>query len=632
MEKRDAYCYDTHTEDNFRQHNFEEYELAHNQPSHEQQLWWKDQELFRPVFTSETCSSGALSRAEVCDDKPSIRSETSGELHCVHLYAHGRQDAYGTTSPAPSAIEKKRASDEATSTSANRERYEGSFGAIVDRFVFKHSEAINDITSKSAGKTVRCKNEAGEEALFANPDALEYHMQTSHVARKRRFFELVAIGDTMRGLVTLKRSSELRLKVLSFVGTHKMRELSDLNIKGVVSFEHLGTTREKRDDVLEDSRLDDVVQAIVVGVDPGEDTLQLSFCVPAASSSDSQAVHLGYLEGECPPDPPSKCPVPDDFLRHLESDPGFENPLCVENLKLALGIVNIPQPSLLNCIRRADFSEQSYFDNLRKAQRCKWSMDNVATGVQHFKSGESKAAMRYFNHALEIDSSNVEGLVARGALYANSGHYEQALKDFQSALTIKQSHKNARRYLVETQTAYGQELEKKGDLDGAVKCYRHAVLEDPNSEVATRRLEAILTLQERQAAEKREKERKKAEEKEKLKRLHKIIEEEKSKSHRDGHKKKHKNKGRQRDSLEVVAGPSLPPDMKNKKHSSKKKHHTHNSSSKSERHTSSSSDSDASSRRKRRSRERSRKERRSSSDDSSGSSRTRAASSVRGES
>ena len=62
--------------------------------------------------------------------------------------------------------------------------------------------------------------------------------------------------------------------------------------KGVVSFEHLGTTREKRDDVLEDSRLDDVVQAIVVGVDPGEDTLQLSFCVPAASSSDSQAVHL----------------------------------------------------------------------------------------------------------------------------------------------------------------------------------------------------------------------------------------------------------------------------------------------------------------------------------------------------
>ena len=41
---------------------------------------------------------------------------------------------------------------------------------------------------------------------------------------------------------------------------------------------------------------------------------------------------------------------------------------------------------------------------------------SVATGVQHFKSGDNKAAMRYYNHALEIDSNNVEGLVARGAL------------------------------------------------------------------------------------------------------------------------------------------------------------------------------------------------------------------------
>ena len=41
-----------------------------------------------------------------------------------------------------------------------------------------------------------------------------------------------------------------------------------------------------------------------------------------------------------------------------------------------------------------------------------------------------------------------------------------------------------------------------------------------------------------EAAEKREKERKKTEERMKLERLHKIIEEEKSKLHRDGHKKK----------------------------------------------------------------------------------------------
>ena len=41
-----------------------------------------------------------------------------------------------------------------------------------------------------------------------------------------------------------------------------------------------------------------------------------------------------------------------------------------------------------------------------------------------------------------------------------------------------------------------------------------------------------------EAAEKREKERKKAEEKAKLKRLQEIIEEEKNKLHKEGHKKK----------------------------------------------------------------------------------------------
>ena len=44
-------------------------------------------------------------------------------------------------------------------------------------------------------------------------------------------------------------------------------------------------------------------------------------------------------------------------------------------------------------------------------------MHSVATGVGHFKAGEHGKAMKYFDHALDIDSENVEGLVARGALW-----------------------------------------------------------------------------------------------------------------------------------------------------------------------------------------------------------------------
>lgn len=41
---------------------------------------------------------------------------------------------------------------------------------------------------------------------------------------------------------------------------------------------------------------------------------------------------------------------------------------------------------------------------------------SVASGVKLFKAGDLSSAVKHFNHALEIDSQNVEALVARGAL------------------------------------------------------------------------------------------------------------------------------------------------------------------------------------------------------------------------
>ena len=49
-----------------------------------------------------------------------------------------------------------------------------------------------------------------------------------------------------------------------------------------------------------------------------------------------------------------------------------------------------------------------------------------------------------------MDPENVEGLVARGALYANNGKLEVAIKDFEDALKNNPDHKNANRYMSET--------------------------------------------------------------------------------------------------------------------------------------------------------------------------------------
>lgn len=39
--------------------------------------------------------------------------------------------------------------------------------------------------------------------------------------------------------------------------------------------------------------------------------------------------------------------------------------------------------------------------------------------------------------------------------FANSGKYQEGIVDFEKALTIRHTHSNARKYLVETQMAYG---------------------------------------------------------------------------------------------------------------------------------------------------------------------------------
>lgn len=41
---------------------------------------------------------------------------------------------------------------------------------------------------------------------------------------------------------------------------------------------------------------------------------------------------------------------------------------------------------------------------------------STGTGIKYFKSGQTKKANEFFDFALSVDHSNVECLVARGAL------------------------------------------------------------------------------------------------------------------------------------------------------------------------------------------------------------------------
>lgn len=137
------------------------------------------------------------------------------------------------------------------------------------------------------------------------------------------------------------------------------------------------------------------------------------------------------------------------------------------------------------------FPENEYASELRQVQASKWAYRNVADGIDHFKAGKHTEAFQCLNKALSIDPKNVEGLVARGALYANSGNFQKAIEDFETALKLNPSHANARKYMGETLVALGRSYEDDNKLEEARNAYQSCLSIIPFHEEAQNSLEFL---------------------------------------------------------------------------------------------------------------------------------------------
>ncbi|XP_037946164.1 tetratricopeptide repeat protein 14 homolog [Teleopsis dalmanni] len=137
------------------------------------------------------------------------------------------------------------------------------------------------------------------------------------------------------------------------------------------------------------------------------------------------------------------------------------------------------------------FQKKDYAKELRQAQAYKWAFRSVAEGIDYFKQGKQLEAFQCLNKALIIDPRNEEGLVARGALYANKGSFLKAIEDFDSAMKIKPEHANARKYMGETLVALGHSYKEDNRLEEAIKAYTDCLNLIPNHEQARLSLEAI---------------------------------------------------------------------------------------------------------------------------------------------
>lgn len=118
-------------------------------------------------------------------------------------------------------------------------------------------------------------------------------------------------------------------------------------------------------------------------------------------------------------------------------------------------------------------------------------ISSVADGIEHFKNGQQVEAFQCLNKALNIDPRNVEGLVARGALYANRGSFLKGLKDFEKALMLNKYHVNARKYMGETLVALGRSYEEENRIPDAIKAYSDCLNLLPQHEQARISLDAL---------------------------------------------------------------------------------------------------------------------------------------------
>ncbi|XP_053672415.1 tetratricopeptide repeat protein 14 [Anopheles nili] len=180
------------------------------------------------------------------------------------------------------------------------------------------------------------------------------------------------------------------------------------------------------------------------------------------------------------------------YEEFLEKSPSFHDPSYTEQLYIDAGLDSGQFYTNMSSLK-GRYPSQEYAAELRNSQNSKWAFRSVAQGIEHFKEGRHAEAFQCLNKALSMDPRNVEGLVARGALYANSGSFKKAVDDFEAALKLNPSHANARKYMGETLVALGRSYEEENRFEEAKKAYQDCLNIIPHHEEAQTSLEFLKT-------------------------------------------------------------------------------------------------------------------------------------------
>ncbi|XP_042272881.1 tetratricopeptide repeat protein 14 isoform X2 [Thunnus maccoyii] len=368
---------------------------------------------------------------------------------------------------------------------ATYERVEVQSNPLVEQFIARKA----DILFCPAWKTATLQEEEHEEEEAAEPCAImppaEFFMEVSYDERRAMLYRDLERGDLVVGRINNIREYGFFLTLLCMAGGLK-RDIEDLELSALCHIREIPSTGS-HDDPLSYYQIGDFIRAGVKDIDRYQEKITVSLHQASLSPS-LEHIKLGVITREELPIHYSRSvrAASDSSVTYeciLMGCHGYHNPSVVDYLLEKVGVSDTHPPSMMRGLQSKLFKEDDFASAIRKKQSASWALKCVRAGVDHFKHGRHVEAMNEYNKALDIDTNNVEALVARGALYANKGSIMKAVTDFELALENCPDHRNAKKYLCQTLVERGKQLEEQEKLVTAEGLYRRALsLDDSNPE------------------------------------------------------------------------------------------------------------------------------------------------------
>ncbi|XP_037830181.1 tetratricopeptide repeat protein 14 isoform X2 [Kryptolebias marmoratus] len=357
--------------------------------------------------------------------------------------------------------------------------------SLVEQFIARKA----DILFCPSWKTAKPQEQEHEEEEAGEPYAimppLEVFMELPDEERRAMIYRDLEKGDIVVGRINNIREYGFFLTLLCMAGGLK-RDIEDLELSALCHIREIPST-SSHDDPLSYYQIGDFIRGGVKDIDRYQEKITVSLHQACLSPS-LEHIKLGVITREELPIHYSRSVSAasdsnETYGCILRRCHGYQNPSVVEFLLDKVGISDTHPPSMMRGLQSKHFQEEDFASAIRKKQSASWALKCVRAGVDHFKHGRHVEAMNEYNKALDIDTKNVEALVARGALYANKGSIMKAITDFELALENCPDHRNAKKYLCQTLVERGKQLEDQEKLVTAEGLYRRALaLDDSNPE------------------------------------------------------------------------------------------------------------------------------------------------------